>query len=115
MERWLQRTRGTVGTDDLWNSGYRGPVEQWAQRNRGTLGAKDQRNKGHREQEEQWAQKTREQWNIGLRGAEEQENRGTVGTEEQKNSGPEEQWAQRTCGTVGTIKPIKRFAKRIYG
>ena len=34
MEQWIQRTRGTVGTEDQRNSGYRGPEEQWAQWNR---------------------------------------------------------------------------------
>ena len=36
VEQWVQRTRGTEGTEDQLNSGYRGPEEQWAQRNRGT-------------------------------------------------------------------------------
>ena len=31
VEQWVQRTSGTVGTEDQWNSGYRGPVEQWVQ------------------------------------------------------------------------------------
>ena len=34
MEQWIQRTRGTVGTEDQRKSGYRGPEEQWAQWNR---------------------------------------------------------------------------------
>ena len=60
MEQWVQKSRGTVGTEDQRNSGHRGPDEQWAQRTRGTVGT-----------EEQWAQRTR----------------GTVGTEDQWNSG----------------------------
>ena len=28
-EQWVQRTRGTVDTEDQWNRGYRGPEEQW--------------------------------------------------------------------------------------
>ena len=45
VAQWVQRTSGTVGTEDQWNSGYRGPVEQ---RTRGTVGTEDQRNSENR-------------------------------------------------------------------
>ena len=35
------RTSGTMGAEDQWNSGYRGPVEQWTQRTRGTVSTED--------------------------------------------------------------------------
>ena len=49
VEQWVQRTReqrlqrtgGTVGTEDQWSSGYRGPVEQCVQRTRGTVGSEE--------------------------------------------------------------------------
>ena len=46
-EQWVQRTRGTVDTEDQWNSGHRGPEEQWAQRTRGAVGTEDQKNSGY--------------------------------------------------------------------
>ncbi|CAH3139719.1 unnamed protein product, partial [Pocillopora meandrina] len=72
-EQWVQRTSGAVGTEDQWNSGYRGLKELWAQRTSGTVGKKGP--------EEQWAQRTsgtvgtENQWNSGTRG--------TVGKEDQ--------------------------------
>ena len=52
VEQWVQRTSGTVGAEDQWNSGYRGPEEQWVQRTRGTVGTEDQLNSEYRGQEE---------------------------------------------------------------
>ena len=48
MEQWVQRTRGTVVTEDQWNSGNIGPEEQWAQRTSGTVGRANQWNSGYR-------------------------------------------------------------------
>ena len=48
-----ERTRGTVGTEDQWNSGHRGLEEQWAQRTSGTVVTENQWNSGYRELEEQ--------------------------------------------------------------
>ena len=59
----MQRTRGTVATEDQRNSGYKGPKEQRVKRTMGT--------------EDQWVQKTRrtvrteDYWNSGYRGPEE--------------------------------------------
>ena len=52
MEHWIQRTSGTVDTEDQWNSGYRGQEEQWAQRKSGTVGIEDQWNSEYRGQKE---------------------------------------------------------------
>ncbi|PFX19209.1 hypothetical protein AWC38_SpisGene16378 [Stylophora pistillata] len=54
-EQWVQRTSGTMRTEDQKNSGtedqsnirFRGPVEQWVQRTSGSVGTNDQRNNGH--------------------------------------------------------------------
>ena len=41
MEQWVERTNGTVDTEDQWNSGYRRPVEQWVERTNGTADTED--------------------------------------------------------------------------
>ena len=75
VEQWVQRTSGTVGTEDQRNSEYRG-----------TMGTEDQRNNGYRGPVEQWEQRTRGTKDQRNRGLEEQRTRGIVGTEDQWNS-----------------------------
>ncbi|PFX18918.1 hypothetical protein AWC38_SpisGene16690 [Stylophora pistillata] len=98
------KTSGTVGTEDQWNSGYRGTVEKWAWRTRGTVGREDQWNSGNRGPEEQWEQRT-----SGTVGGKDQRNsghRGPMGTQDQRSGetrgtvGTEDQWAQRTRGEL---------------
>ena len=53
-DQLVQRNRGTVGTEDQRNSGYRGLKEQWVSRTKGTVGTeeqREQRNSGYRRPE----------------------------------------------------------------
>ena len=59
MEQWLQRTSGTVATEDQWNSRYRGSEEQLVQRTSGTVGTEEQWNSRYRGAVEKLIQRTR--------------------------------------------------------